>query len=132
MPNAPRPPVSLSLHRVIVFVADVQKCAQFYVDVFGFTMLPSDQPATEWIELETGGCRLAFHKARGPKGPINKPTGSPTSPHKIVFYAQDVEAARAAVVARGATMGKALMCGALVLCDGRYPEGHAFQISNRR
>ena len=131
MSNAPRP-VSLPLHRVIIFVADVPKCARFYADVFGFTMLPSDQPPQEWIELETGGCRLAFHKARGPKGPINKPTGSATSPHKIVFYAEDVDAARAALVARGATMGKALKCGALVLCDGRDPEGHAFQISNRR
>ena len=119
------------LHRVIVFVADVQKCAQFYCDVFGFKALSSDQPAAEWIELETGGCRLAFHKARGPKGPINKPTGSATNPHKIVFFADDVDAARAAVVARGATMGKVLKCGKLVLCDGRDPEGHAFQISNR-
>ena len=122
----------IPLHRIIVFVADVEKCAQFSADVFGFTILPSDQPPGEWIELETGGCRLAFHKARGPKGPITKPTGSPTSPHKIVFYAADVEAARAAVVARGATMAKVLKCGTLVLCDGRDPEGHAFQISNRR
>ena len=125
----PRP---MPLNRVIVFVANVQKCAQFYADVFGFSKLKSDQPPTEWIELETGGCRLAFHKARGPKGPINTPTGSAASPHKIVFYARNVEAAREKLVARGATMGNALKCGKLVLCDGRDPEGHAFQISNRR
>ena len=120
------------LNRVIIFVGDVEKCARFYVDAFGFTALPSDQPLAEWMELDTGGCRLAFHKARGPDGPINTPTGSPMNPHKIVFYADDVAAARAAIVARGAVMGDVRNFGALVLCDGTDPEGHVFQISNRR
>src|SRR6185369_11110113 len=96
----------IPLNRVIVFVGDVQKCARFYCDVFGFTPLPSDHPSSEWIELETGGCRLALHQARGADGPIDLPTGGPTNPHKIVFYAEDVEATRAAIVARGAVMGE--------------------------
>ena len=119
------------LNRVIIFVGDVQKCARFYTDVFGFTALPSEHASTEWIELETGGCRLAFHKARGPDGPIDAPTGSPMNPHKVVFFAEDVEAARAAAVARGAVMGDVRRFGSLVLCDGQDPEGHVFQISNR-
>ena len=120
------------LHRIIIFVADVETCAAFYRDVFGFTALPSDHPPTEWIELDTGGCRLALHKARGPNGAIDTPTGSAVHPHKIVFYAEDVEAARAAVVARGAIMGDVRNFGSLTLCDGQDPEGHVFQISNRR
>jgi predicted enzyme related to lactoylglutathione lyase len=121
----------MPLKRVIVFVGDVQRCARFYVDVFGFTALPSDQSPAEWVELETGGCRLAFHKARGASGAIDSPTGGPMNPHKIVFFAEDVEAARAAVVARGAVMGKVYTFGELVFCDGKDPEGHVFQISNR-
>jgi len=35
----------LPLHRIIIFVADVQKCAAFYRDVFGFELVPSDDPA---------------------------------------------------------------------------------------
>jgi len=120
------------LNRVIIFVGDVQKCARFYTDVFGFTVLSSDHAPAEWMELDTGGCRLAFHKARGPDGPIDSPTGSSMNPHKIVFFAEDVEAARAAVVARGAAMGDVHKSGSLMLCDGRDPEGHVFQISNRR
>ena len=27
-------------------------------------------------ELDAGGCKLALHKAHGPDGPIDKPTGS--------------------------------------------------------
>ncbi len=122
----------IPLNRVIIFVGDVQKCARFYTDVFGFTALPSDYASTEWMELDTGGCRLALHKARGPDGPIDSPTGSPMNPHKIVFFAEDVETARAAVVARGAVMGDVRKFGSLMLCDGKDPEGHVFQISNRR
>ena len=120
------------LNRIIIFVGDLQKCAKFYTDVFGFTALASDHPSDQWVELETGGCRLALHKAHGPDGPIDSPTGSATNPHKICLYAEDVEAARAAVVARGAAMGDVKKFGTLVLCDGRDPEGHVFQLSNRR
>jgi predicted enzyme related to lactoylglutathione lyase len=119
------------LNRVIIFVGDVQKCARFYADVFGFEVLPSNHASAEWMELDTGGCRLAFHKAHGPDGPIDSPTGSPMNPHKIVFFAEDVEAARGTVVARGAVMGDVRKFGPLVLCDGKDPEGHVFQISNR-
>lgn len=120
----------IPLNRVIIFVGDVQKCARFYADVFGFTALPSTHAAAEWAELDTGGCRLAFHKAHGPDGPVDAPTGSPMNPHKVVFFAEDVEAARAAVVARGAVMGDVRRFGTLTLCDGTDPEGHVFQISN--
>jgi predicted enzyme related to lactoylglutathione lyase len=119
------------LFRVIIFAGNVQKCARFFIDVFDFKAIPSDHPANEWMELETGGCRLAFHKARGPKGPISKPTGGPMNPHKIVFYANDVETTREQLIKRGAKMGKVMKFESLVMCDGRDPEGHVFQISNR-
>ena len=124
--------MTMALHRVIIFVGDVQKCARFYREVFGFEAVAgSEVDSQEWLELETGGCRLAFHKARGKDGPIDSATGSAAHPHKIVFFAQDVEAARAEVVRRGASMGKVHRFGALALCDGADPEGHVFQISNR-
>jgi predicted enzyme related to lactoylglutathione lyase len=120
------------LNRIIIFVGDVEKCAGFYTKAFGFAVIPSEHPSTEWMELDTGGCRLAFHKAHGPDGPIDAPTGSSRNPHKIVFYAEDVAAARAAIVAGGAVMGDLRTFGSLIICDGQDPEGHVFQISNRR
>jgi predicted enzyme related to lactoylglutathione lyase len=117
------------LNRVIVFVGNVEKCARFYQDVFGFAALPSEDPG--WIELDTGGCRLAFHQAHGTKGPIHSPTGGRMNPHKIVFFAEDVAATRATIVARGGKMGEIRKFGELVFCDGQDPEGHIFQISNR-
>jgi predicted enzyme related to lactoylglutathione lyase len=119
------------LTRVIIFVGDVQKCATFYQNVFGFTPLKSDHPSDDWLELDTGGCRLAFHKAHGPSGKIDAPTGSMNNPHKIVFFAANVEAAQAQAVARGAMMGQVRKFGSLVLCDGQDPEGHVFQLCNR-
>jgi predicted enzyme related to lactoylglutathione lyase len=119
------------LNRIIIFVGDVEKCAAFYRDAFGFVALPGNESPSEWIELDTGGCRLAFHKARGPGGPIESPTGGPNNPHKIVFQADDVAAERAKLVSRGVTMGKVHQFGSLTLCDGRDPEGHVFQLSNR-
>ena len=115
------------LHRVIIFVFDVQACAQFYVSVFGFSRIATDDPA-DWQELETGGCRLAFHKARG----VNGPTGSQDHPHKIVFFAENVAAARELAVAHGAEMGQIKTFGSLILCDGQDVEGHVFQLSNRQ
>jgi predicted enzyme related to lactoylglutathione lyase len=119
------------LNRIIIFVADVEKCAAFYQDAFGFTALPSDISPSEWIELDTGGCRLAFHKAHGKSGPIDRPTGGANNPHKIVFHADDVAAERAKLVARGVAMGKVNQFGPLTMCDGHDPEGHVFQLSNR-
>jgi catechol 2,3-dioxygenase-like lactoylglutathione lyase family enzyme len=120
------------LNRIIIFCGDVRKCADFYRSAFGFTVLPSDIDPAEWMDLDTGGCRLALHKAYGPDGPGDTPTGGPGNPHKIVFYAEDVAAARATLIARGAKMGEVRKFGPLVLCDGADPEGHVFQISNLR
>jgi catechol 2,3-dioxygenase-like lactoylglutathione lyase family enzyme len=119
------------LRRIIIFVGDVKRCAEFYRDAFGFTIIAGDFPDSEWLELETGGCRLAFHKATGPDGPINSPTGSAMNPHKIVFYCEDVAEVRAQLVAKGVKVGDVHTFGKLTLCDGQDPEGHVFQISNR-
>ena len=120
-----------AMNRVILFVGDVERCANFYRDLFDLNPIESTHPAAEWCELDAGGCRLAFHQAYGPDGPVKGPTGSPTNPHKIVFHAEDVPAMREELLRRGAQMDNAVTFDDLVLCDGSDPEGHRFQISNR-
>jgi catechol 2,3-dioxygenase-like lactoylglutathione lyase family enzyme len=115
--------MNFSLQRVILFTKNVEACAAFYRDTFGLTELPSEYERTEWIELEGGGCKLAFHKARG------KDSGA--GPHKLVFFAEDVTAARNELTARGIALGPVKTFGTLSLCDGRDPDGNAFQLSNR-
>ena len=120
-----------SMNRVIVFVGDVEKCAEFYRRTFDLTTVESTHAPDEWLELEAGGCRLAFHKAHGADGPVRGPTGGSHNPHKIVFKAEDVPATRELLVQRGAAMDEVKTFGEQVMCDGSDPEGHRFQITNR-
>ena len=94
-------------------------------------VVPSTHPTGEWMELDAGGCRLAFHQAYGPDGPTTGPTGSPRNPHKIVFHAENVEAMRDHLLSRGVQMDEIETFGDLSQCDGHDPEGHRFQVSNR-
>lgn len=119
--------MKFQLRRVIVFVSDVEGCAAFYEAAFGLQRVEASYIKGEFLEVDGGGCKLAFHKARGVKGK----TGSTSDPHKIVFYAKDVARAREELVARGAAMREVKEFGELRLCDGVDPEGHVFQISNR-
>ena len=119
-----------SMNRVIVFVGDVEKCAEFYRNLFDLHPVESTHPTDVWCELDAGGCRLAFHKAYGPDGPVNGPTGGPDNPHRLVFHAEDVPAMREELVRRGAQMDDVEVFDDLTLCDGSDPEGHRFQISN--
>ena len=113
----------LALNRVIVFSSDVEKSASFYQTMFGFTALPSDYPASEWLELETGGCRIAFHKAYE--------KGGGACAHKLVFFSDNPLAVRDELIAKGANMLEAKQFGDLILCDGVDIDGNRFQISNR-
>ena len=119
----------MELNRIIIFVADVDKCAAFYQNTFGFTAKPGRTP--EWVELDTGGCTLAFHQARAKGAKVSKGTGSSANPHKIVFSTKDVEGKRAELIRKGVKMGAVMKFEQLVFCDGTDPEGHKFQLSNR-
>ena len=121
----------LQMRRVIIFCGDVERCGEFYRDVLGLTPLPSEHPASEWMEFDAGGCRLSLHQAYGPDGAHREPTGGPENSHKVTFYAEDVAAARQELVTRGAEMDAIKAFGELQVCDGSDPEGHRIQISNR-
>ena len=119
----------MELNRIIIFVGNVDKCAKFYQDIFGFTVKPGRTP--EWVELDTGGCTLAFHQARKNGTKASERTGSATNPHKIVFSSKNVEKTRTELIAKGVKMGAVVKFENLIFCDGTDPEGHKFQISNR-
>jgi hypothetical protein len=65
---------------------------------------------------------IALHS--GPSSPGKKGP-------KIAFYAEDVAALRAELVARGASFGKVRQGEELCLCDGKDPDGNPIQLSNR-
>jgi predicted enzyme related to lactoylglutathione lyase len=123
------------LQRIIVFVGNPHACAAFYRD--HFAMQAIGDWTDEWAEVASSrdGCRLAFHQARENGKAITRETGSPQHPHKIVFLVDDVDAARAELVAKGVKMGKVWNVSevpGLSFCDGTDVEGHRFQISTRK
>ncbi|MDX2004713.1 MAG: VOC family protein [Meiothermus sp.] len=120
----------LEIRRVVVFVRDMEVQARFYREVLGLPLVLNPDDEAQFVEFEAGGCRLALHSGGLPSR-AKRPT-------KLVFYAQDVAAARAWLASRGAKLGKVkstavdLADGSrLQLCDGQDPEGNPFQLSNR-
>lgn len=108
------------LRRAIIFTRDLAGMTRFYRDVIGLTVIETSQG---WVDLDAGGSRVALHgtNADMPEGPI-----------KLAFFAEDVAAMRAALVARGASsFGPVKAFGELHLCDGFDPDGNAVQLSNR-
>jgi predicted enzyme related to lactoylglutathione lyase len=119
------------VNRIIVFVANVEVSAAFFEHAFELNRVQETYTAGQWLELQAGGCKLAFHKAYGKEGPIDEPTGGPDHPFKIVFYAENIPEMKKKLERKGVRMGEIKQFGNLALCDGVGPENHPFQISNR-
>ncbi len=115
--------MNLSVRRVILFVKDVQTTGAFYRDVLGLKFKPSPDDPKAWLEFEAGACSIALHDGGVPNTSRRAP--------KIGSYVEDVSAARAILVARGVKMGRVQSSDFHQFCDGKDPEGNAFQISNR-
>jgi catechol 2,3-dioxygenase-like lactoylglutathione lyase family enzyme len=108
----------MKLARVILFTAQIDAMARFYRDVMGLKCVTDEKG---WKEFAAGSARIALHS--GPSSPGRKGP-------KIVFYAKDVAAMRAKLIARGAKFGKASE-GEFHLCNGKDPDGNPIQLSNR-
>lgn len=117
-------PLNLRLHRVIIFTHQFAAMRDFYRDTFGMQTVSAEDG---WVDLESGGFRLAIHAA----GPGVTVGPEYEGPHKLVFHTEDVAAARADLIARGVTMGPVHEHGPLRLCDGSDPDQNQFQLSNR-
>ncbi len=113
--------MQLDLSRVIIFTADMQGMTGFYHDVIGLEIVGREEG---WVEFAAGACKIALHKG---KSAIGK------RPPKLVFYAADVAAARAALVRRGMKgLGPVKSAAKFDMCDGRDPDGNPIQISSRK
>ena len=110
--------MTLELRRIVLFTKNMAAMRDFYGRVLGLEEIPGDL-----VQFRAGGCNIALHNGTSEVG---------KRPPKPVFYAADVGAARALLVARGATrMGKLSESPELARCDGRDPDGNMFGLSNR-
>jgi predicted enzyme related to lactoylglutathione lyase len=112
--------MTLSLRRIILFTKNMPGMVAFYRDVLGLK-LRKDEPG--WKEFDANGCVIALHNGTSAVG---------KRPPKLGFWANDIAAAREALVKRGAKMSKLMSGAGLVRCEGKDPDGNHFSISDRR
>ena len=109
----------MKVARVILFTNNMGAMSAFYGEVLGLRLVGEEKG---WREFAAGGAHIALHS--GPPSPGRKGP-------KIVFHAEDVQAVRDALVARGARLGKVRQGDVYCLCDGKDPDGNPIQLSNR-
>lgn len=111
--------MQLRLSRIILFTANMDAMVAFYRDVLGLKPKTSEKG---WKTFDAGSCEIALHGGKGEPG---------MRPPKLQFDVKDVAATRAALIARGAKMGKVSSTDGLDLCGGKDPDGNPFSLSNR-
>ena len=114
--------------QTIVFVDDVARMQAFYQGILGLPVITAEPG---WVQLDAGGVIFALHAIKpGPKLPDPAPERV-DSCIKLCFHVDDIDAARAALVAGGVRMREIHRYGGVALCDGIDPEGNVFQITTR-
>ena len=111
--------MTMRMSRVMLFTKNMPAMTAFYRDVLGLKLVTDEKG---FREFDAGGCRIALHNGTSRIG---------DRPPKLVFYADDVAAARAALVARGARLGTVMSGAGLVRCEGKDPDGNPIGLSNR-
>ena len=109
---------ALRIARIILFTAQIDEMSRFYGQVLGLKQVTNEKG---WREFAAGAATIGLHS--GPPSPGRKGP-------KIAFYAEDVTAMRATLIARGAKFGK-VREGNFCLCDGKDPDGNPIQLSSR-
>jgi predicted enzyme related to lactoylglutathione lyase len=116
------------LMEVILYVQDMQAQVSFYRDKLGLAVKEpqgiEDFSNVFWVEFATGTCTLVLHGGGQRRLGADAP--------KVVFRVGDIEAARTALLERGAQLGEVRSPAPGVwVCDGVDPEGNKFSIERR-
>jgi catechol 2,3-dioxygenase-like lactoylglutathione lyase family enzyme len=112
--------MNLELRRIILFTRNMEAMSRFYGETLGLKLAES---APGWKDYQAGACAIALHEGEAKPG---------TRPPKLAFHAADVAAVRAVLTRRGAKLGKIISAAHHDMCDGKDPDGNAFQISSRK
>jgi|SRR6516162_5403322 catechol 2,3-dioxygenase-like lactoylglutathione lyase family enzyme len=111
--------MTLSMRRIVLFTKAMPRMVVFYRDVLGLRLAKDEKG---WKEFDANGCIIALHNGTSVRG---------KRPPKLGFWAEDVAAARAELVGRGAKMTKILGSGLATRCEGKDPDGNPFYVSVR-
>jgi catechol 2,3-dioxygenase-like lactoylglutathione lyase family enzyme len=115
--NAPQ------ISRVILYVKNIPKTAEFYEGFFGMRRLPG---ATDgWVELASasGGSTIALHQAS-----VAQKSGAAM---KIVFGVEDVRGFKEEKEREGLKFGVVHAVEGFEFCNAKDPAGNSISISSR-
>jgi predicted enzyme related to lactoylglutathione lyase len=109
--------------RLILYVKDIPKVAQFYQRHFGMKPLPSEEKG--WLEMTSGasGCNIALHQASS--------TQKSGAAIKIVFGVADVRKFMSEREKDGLKFGSIHDMGDFEFANVKDPSGNSVQISSR-
>jgi len=112
-----------SIVRVILYVKNMPKLADFYQRHFGFRPLPSK--SKDWLELVSagGGCAIALHQASSAQK-----SGAAV---KLVFGIADVRGFIKKSAAAGLKFGPVHVVDDFEFSNAKDPAGNSIQISSR-
>src|SRR5262245_66268453 len=118
----------MRMAQTILFVEDVPRMQSFYQATLGLPVITAEPG---WVRLDAGGVVLALHAIKpGPAQPEPLPERV-DSYIKLCFHVDDIDAARATLVAAGIRMRDVHHFSGVAFCDGIDPEGNIFQITTR-
>jgi hypothetical protein len=114
---------NLQITRVILYVKNVRRIADFYQRYFDMSPLPGG--TDKWTELaaSSGGCTLALHKAS-----VTQKSGAAI---KLVFGVDDIQAFKRTKEQEGLRFGVIHQADGVEFSNTKDPAGNSIQISNR-
>src|SRR5262245_21023097 len=118
----------MRMAQAIIFVEDVARMQAFYQGALGLPVITAEPG---WVRLDAGGAVLALHATKPGPPPPDPPPERVDTYLKLCFHVDDIDAARAALVAAGTRMRDLHRHGDVAFCDGIDPEGNVFQITTR-
>jgi predicted enzyme related to lactoylglutathione lyase len=121
--------MDVSLDRIILYVQDVERLANFYKDMFQLPVVEGIKD--EWAVLRAGACELALHRVGKPYRVADASSWKVETNAKLVFSVTDLDKLRADLIRKGVPMGPIKAYPGLTgpLCDGTDPEGNVFQLA---
>jgi hypothetical protein len=114
---------NLQITRVILYVKNVPRIADFYERYFDMHRLPGG--TDKWTELaaSSGGCTIALHKAS-----VGQKSGAAI---KLVFGVDDIRSFKTAKERDGLSFGVIHQAEGVEFSNTKDPAGNSIQISNR-
>jgi predicted enzyme related to lactoylglutathione lyase len=117
-------PLASPISRILLYVKDIPKVADFYIKHFGFVPQPSQEDDLLELTSASGSFSLLLHQA-------SKGHRVGQSCIKIIFDVHDVEAFKGKALKQGLKFGMTYKADRYEFANARDPAKNPIQISSR-